>query len=81
MQAERRVLLFRGAAEKPAKIEDFAELAQLVERRLPKPQVTSSNLAFRSLRHLAAWQGAFFVLSMRDEGADHPNPTSPEIMD
>ena len=25
-----------------------AELAQLVERRLPKPQVTSSNLAFRS---------------------------------
>ena len=26
-----------------------AELAQLVERRLPKPQVTSSNLAFRSL--------------------------------
>ena len=39
-----------------------ADLAQLVERRLPKPQVTSSNLAFRSLRHLAAMQGAFFMI-------------------
>ena len=31
-----------------------AELAQLVERRLPKPQVTSSNLAFRSKTLLKA---------------------------
>ena len=61
VQAERKVHFSEAPPRNPRKSKIFAELAQLVERRLPKPQVTSSNLAFRSSRHLAAWQGAFFV--------------------
>ena len=42
-------LLFRAAVGNPAKIlRILAEIAQLAERRLPKPKVTGSNPAFRS---------------------------------
>ena len=39
----------------------FAELAQLVERWLPKPKVTSSSLAFRSRLRSRRQSLTFFV--------------------
>ena len=43
------------------KIEDFAEIAQLVEHQLPKLRVASSNLVFRSFRPLHPMDAAVSV--------------------
>ncbi len=52
-----------------------AELAQLVERRLPKPKVASSNLVFRSGTRQAAERLPVLV-SYYDDGP-HERPSCP----